>query len=296
MKKSIICAALISSMLTVTACGPAQNIDVTDEKYDAAEETTAAETTEETTEATTEETTAETTAETTEATTEATTEVSAVTETSETSVSGVTEVSGDEQKAEEAAADISPVEGFSSTYADLDNRCFAYKGKLFKLGEATFQDLIDAGVPFKKDDVANADNNLSKNRETSWYTADITQYTHLQFTFGNFTDDNIKEKDAVLDYVRWYSIYTPRASFDAERNADIEADIAESAKSVSFAFPLTLKKADLFANSGTPTKDGGNFSIEYKKESEKYIGNKGYTFQFDNESEQMSEVSISWLP
>ena len=144
MRKSIIAAALVASVLSITACGPTENVDVAEENYDAAEETTVAETTEETTEATTEETTAETTTEAT--TTVVTTEV---TTTAETTVSAVTEVSGEAEKKDEKTEEFKTAEGFSSVYADLDNRAFGYNGKVLRLGESTFQDLVDAGVPFR---------------------------------------------------------------------------------------------------------------------------------------------------
>ena len=296
MRKSIIAAALVASVLSITACGPTENVDVAEENYDAAEETTVAETTEETTEATTEETTAETT------TTEATTTVvtTEVTTTAETTVSAVTEVSGEDEKKDEAekkdesASEFKAVEGFSDIYADLDNRAIAYNGTVFKLGESTFQDLVDAGVPFTEEDLLDADNNVNKGKGTDMYTLKVpnSKYSNLQFVFFNDTDGPLKQKECKLQSARWWAMI-PRPTYDAERNEELKADLEEAAKLVSFAFPLTLTKDELIANSGTPTDD--KYDIEYKREGKIY-GARGYRFTFDSDSNVLQDVTIQWLP
>ncbi|MDO4304486.1 MAG: hypothetical protein Q4D94_11275, partial [Bacillota bacterium] len=62
---------------------------------------------------------------------------------------------------------FTPVAGLSDNYADLENRSFAYNGKLFTLGTSTLQDLIDGGIPFEENDLNNKGNNVNKNYETS---------------------------------------------------------------------------------------------------------------------------------
>ena len=286
MRKSIIAAALVASVLSITACGPTENVDVAEENYDAAEETTVAETTEETTEATTEETTAETTTEAT--TTVVTTEV---TTTSETTVSAVTEVSGEAEKKDEKTEEFKTAEGFSSVYADLDNRAFGYNGKVLKLGESTFQDLVDAGVPFSEDDLLDADNNVNSGKTSDYYTlhVDDSKYSNLQLMFVNDTDTNIKLKDCKLELARWWAMI-PRPAYDEERNAELKADLEAAAKHVSFAFPLTLTKSELIANSGDPTDE--KLGTEYKNPGEVY---GGYRFTFDTDSEVLQDVSIELL-
>ena len=285
MRKSIIAAALLASVLSITACGPTENVNVAEENYDAAEGTTAAETTEETTEATTEETTAETT---TEATTVVTTEVTTA-ETTE--VSAVTEVSGDDEKKDEKTEESKSAEGFSSVYADLDNRAFGYNGKVLKLGESTFQDLVDAGVPFSEEDLLDADNNVNSGKTSGYYTfhVDDSKYSNLQLVFVNDTDTNIKLKECKLEMARWWAMI-PRPTYDEERNAELKADLEAAAKHVSFAFPLTLTKSELIANSGEPTSE--KLGTEYKNPGEVY---GGYRFTFDTDSEVLQDVSIELL-
>jgi len=285
MRKSIIAAALLASVLSITACGPTENVNVAEENYDAAEGTTAAETTEETTEATTEETTAETT---TEATTVVTTEVTTA-ETTE--VSALTEVSGDAEKKDENTEKFKAAEGFSSTYADLDNRAFGYNGKVLKLGESTFQDLVDAGVPFSEDDLLDADNNVKSGNTSDYYTlhVDDSKYSNLQLVFVNDTDTNIKLKECKLEMARWWAMI-PRPTYDEERNAELKADLEAASKHLSFAFPLTLTKSELIANSGDPTDE--KLGTEYKNPGEVY---GGYRFTFDPDSEVLQDVSIELL-
>lgn len=285
MRKSIIAAALLASVLSITACGPTENVNVAEENYDAAEGTTAAETTEETTEATTEETTAETT---TEATTVVTTEVTTA-ETTE--VSAVTEVSGDDEKKDEKTEESKSAEGFSSVYADLDNRAFGYNGKVLRLGESTFQDLVDAGVPFSEEDLLDADNNVNSGKTSGYYTfhVDDSKYSNLQLVFVNDTDTNIKLKECKLEMARWWAMI-PRPTYDEERNAELKADLEAAAKHVSFAFPLTLTKSELIANSGEPTSE--KLGTEYKNPGEVY---GGYRFTFDTDSEVLQDVSIELL-
>ena len=289
MRKSIIAAALLASVLSITACGPTENVNVAEENYDAAEGTTAAETTEETTEATTEETTAETT---TEATTVVTTEVTTTAETSAVSeVSGETEKKDEAEKKDEKTEESKSAEGFSSVYADLDNRAFGYNGKVLKLGESTFQDLFDAGVPFSEEDLLDADNNVNSGKTSGYYTfhVDVSKYSNLQLVFVNDTDTNIKLKECKLEMARWWAMI-PRPTYDEERNAELKADLEAAAKHVSFAFPLTLTKSELIANSGDPTDE--KLGTEYKNPGEVY---GGYRFTFDTDSEVLQDVSIELL-
>ena len=285
MRKSIIAAALLASVLSITACGPTENVNVAEENYDAAEGTTAAETTEETTE----ETTAETT---TEATTAVTTEVTTTAETSAVSeVSGETEKKDEAEKKDEKAEESKSAEGFSSVYADLDNRAFGYNGKVLKLGESTFQDLVDAGVPFSEEDLLDADNNVNSGKTSGYYTfhVDDSKYSNLQLVFVNDTDTNIKLKECKLEMARWWAMI-PRPTYDEERNAELKADLEAAAKHVSFAFPLTLTKSELIANSGEPTSE--KLGTEYKNPGEVY---GGYRFTFDTDSEVLQDVSIELL-
>lgn len=284
MNKKLLAVSLIA-MLGLTSCGAADG----NSAPDAAVSATEAATEETTTEEATEESTTE------EATTEEATEESTTTadEDSEDTTTSASDKDEDEDSSETAAA---PVEGLSDKYADLDNRSFAYKGKIYTVGVSTFQDLLDGGVDFKDNDAANKDNNVSPNHSTEWYTIDISHYAHIQVQFTNVSDDPMSAKDCPLQYVRWYTIYVPRFD-DEERNADIKADLEEAAKVVQFAFPITLTSEELLANSPdyTEYKEGFN-QYNYKTESSKYIRDTGYEFQFDKDIDQLKDMNITWLP
>ena len=159
------------------------------------------------------------------------------------------------------AEEFTPVDGLSENYADLEKRCFAYDGKIYTLGESTLQDLIDGGVPFDENELNNSGNNVNKNHGTSTYNVDINDFTHIQVEFINTTDSNITEAECLLSYVRWYTIYVPQPNFDESRNEEIVENISDSGKHVCFS-----------------------------------MGSSGYNFQFNQETNQLKEVSIDWLP
>lgn len=192
--------------------------------------------------------------------------------------------------------EFKPAEGLSTTYADLDNRAFAYDGKVYKMGEATLQDLIDAGLPFSESELKNADNNVNANYETTRYTVELTDLSTMQFVFVNTSKDSCKERDAVLQTVRWYSLYIPHDDYEASLNESIVKSINETAEKLSFSFPLNLDKNELIKNSGEPTKQDEYGNVSYTKDSEVYYGSSGYNFSFDKDTNQLKDVSISWLP
>lgn len=284
MNKKLLAVSLIA-MLGLTSCSAADGKSTNDAAVSATEAATE--------EATTEEAAEEATTE--EATTEEATEESTTTadEDSEDTTTSASDKDDDEDSSETAAA---PVEGLSDKYADLDNRSFAYKGKIFTVGVSTFQDLLDGGVDFKENDAANKDNNVSPNHSTEWYTIDLSHYSHIQVQFTNVSDAPMSAKECPLQYVRWYTIYVPNFD-DEERNADIKADLEEAAKVVQFAFPITLTSEELLANSPdyTEYKEGFN-QYNYKTESSKYIRDTGYEFSFDKDTDQLKDMNITWLP
>ncbi len=192
--------------------------------------------------------------------------------------------------------DFTPVEGLSDNYADLENRSFAYKGKVFTLGESTLKDLIDGGIPFDENDLNNKGNNLNKNYETSSYTADINDYVTMQFRFINTTGETKTEEECPLSYVRIYHLYVPQPNYDAERNAKITESILDAANIVCFSFPETLTKEQLLENNSENAEQDEYNNVNYYIDSEVYMGKSGYRFKFDKKTNQLEEMSISWLP
>lgn len=191
---------------------------------------------------------------------------------------------------------FTPVAGLSENYADLDNRSFAYNGKVYTLGESTLKDLIDGGIPFDESDLNNKGNNVNSNYETDRYTACINDYVTMQFQFINATEDLKTEEECPLSSVRYYYLYVPQPDYDAELNAKITESILDAANTVCFSFPATLTKEQLLENSSEGAEQDENNNVNYYIDSEIYMGSSGYHFEFNKTTNQLEEVSINWLP
>lgn len=191
---------------------------------------------------------------------------------------------------------FTPVAGLSEDYADLEKRCFAYNGQIFTLGESTLQDLIDGGIPFDENELNNIGNNVNRNYETSRYTVRINNYVSMQFSFINITESNISEAECLLHRVRWYSIYVPQPDYGDSMNEEITALISDAQEQVCFSFPLTLTKEQLLENNGNATNIDEYNNVEYLIHSGVYMGNSGYRFEFNKKTNQLEDVTISWLP
>ena len=191
--------------------------------------------------------------------------------------------------------DFTLAPGLSENYVDLDNRAFVYNGKKYTLGESTLKDLIDGGIPFEKNSLNNSGNNVNKNYETERYTADINDYVTMQFMFGNFTDSEQKAEDCVLSYVRYSHLFVPHPEYDASMNAEISEMMLDGAKQVNFSFPTTITKDQLLEKCSENAEEDGKV-VRYNVDSEVYMGDSGYNFEFDETTGQLKEVRISWLP
>lgn len=188
------------------------------------------------------------------------------------------EVKEDESESEETEKETSKpaakADGLSDKYVDMDNRSFAVNGKVYTLGVTTLQKMIDDGVPFDEDDLANANNNLNPNSESSGFKIVLGEYYNAQVSVLNASDSNASMASLPIS-----SIYLPV-------NDDYEQDILE------FSFPLDMTEDDLLKNAGEPTdkseykdEDGGDYysnTYEYTVDSTKYFGDSGYTFEFIN--------------
>lgn len=185
------------------------------------------------------------------------------------------------EKATESSS-TSTVKFASTKYADLDHRQFAINGKVYTLGVTTLQDMIDDGVPFDKDDIANANNNVNPDSGTD-FEIELGKYNYATVYVGNFTDDNKAAKDCPIREI-YFSI-----------------DEDETQNVLSFNFPFSLTEDNLKENSGDPTDYSTNTSnkytyttYEYKVESDDYYGESGYNFEFTNG--KLSYVTIDYMP
>lgn len=212
---------------------------------------------------------------------------------SESDASSAAESAATESAAE--AEEFVPVEGLSEKYGDLDNRSFAYEGKVYKLGESTLKDLIDGGVPIDENDLNNKDNNVNANYETDTYGMDINDFVSMQFKFVNITEEPQKAEDCLLSYVSYITIYVPHDDYEESLNEEIRANIADASQHVCFSFPLTLTREQLIENNGEYTEMEERF-VNYSLDSEVYMATRGYHFGFEKDAELLKDVTISWLP
>lgn len=187
----------------------------------------------------------------------------------------------------EAATEAEPIVS-DTLWVDFDNMTFNVNGKTYKLGETTLQEMIDDGVPFEEDDLANAGNNVNANYETPYFSIVLGEYDYAQISAMNDTDENKPASECCIS-----SIYM---SIDQEKPQDI----------VSFNFPLNITKDDLLTNSGEPENpddiftydsDDGTYHIDkykYNKTSERYYGYSYYEFEFKNG--EFSRITMNYLP
>ena len=184
-------------------------------------------------------------------------------------------VSADTKSAETAT--------IGGSYVDFDNMQFAINGKTYTLGQTTLQELIDDGVPFNEDDIANASNNLNKNSQSSGFRITLGDYWSGQVYVFNDSDAG---KTASECYIS--EVYLPM-------------HIGETQNVMSFAFPVDMTLDELLANESDPTDnrtyEGESHTtdtVEYKKDSTKYYGQYGYKFEFLDGNLQY--ITIDYLP
>lgn len=188
-----------------------------------------------------------------------------------------------EVKEEESEEPATPSADLGDTWVNLDNRSFAVNGTVYTLGVSTLQDMIDGGVPFDEEDIANANNNLNSNTESQNFSIVLGEYYNAQVAVINTTEENKTMAECPIS-----SIYLP-------------VDLEESNDILTFAFPLTMTEDDLLAQAGEPTSQdsyssGSDYvmnTYEYKVESENYYRESGYKFEFTNGV--LSYVTINWI-
>lgn len=158
-------------------------------------------------------------------------------------------------------------------WVDLDNMVFYVNGKQYQLNANTLQEMIDDDVPFNEKDIANAGNNLNPNYESESFRIVLGEYESAQVSTMNSSEDGKVTSECFLS-----KIYLP-VHEDSNQNI------------LKFNFPLTMTEDELKSNAGEPTdfseyinEDGTYVShtYSYKKDSEKYYGQYGYTFEFMN--------------
>lgn len=194
-----------------------------------------------------------------------------------------TETEAVDESTETADTKSAETATIGGSYVDFDNMQFAINGKTYTLGQTTLQELIDDGVPFNEDDIANASNNLNKNSQSSGFRITLGDYWSGQVYVFNDSDAG---KTASECYIS--EVYLPM-------------HIGETQNVMSFAFPVDMTLDELLANESDPTDnrtyEGESHTtdtVEYKKDSTKYYGQYGYKFEFLDGNLQY--ITIDYLP
>lgn len=194
-----------------------------------------------------------------------------------------TETEAVDESTETADTKSAETATIGGSYVDFDNMQFAINGKTYTLGQTTLQELIDDGVPFNEDDIANASNNLNKNSQSSGFRITLGNYWSGQVYVFNDSDAG---KTASECYIS--EVYLPM-------------HIGETQNVMSFAFPVDITLDELLANESDPTDnrtyEGESHTtdtVEYKKDSTKYYGQYGYKFEFLDGNLQY--ITIDYLP
>lgn len=229
---------------------------------------------------------AATTAAVTEAeTTEAVTEAEVTTEAEETTEAEVTtEEATTEAVTETAAENGSETAEATGSYVNFDDMCFYVNGVKYTLGVSTLQDMIDDGVPFDEDDLANAGNNVNSNYQSSGFKIELGEYWTAQVYVLNDSDSGKAASECYIN-----EVYLPV-------HTDETQDI------LTFDFPTDITMEELTANAGEPDDsshydgDNGYYSdtYEYIKESETYYSDSEYTFEFTKG--ELTYITITYIP
>ena len=204
-------------MLGLTACGEAEK---SDDKTEKTVETT-----------TVEETTVEESAE-EEATDAVTTEI----------------VTAEEVTTEAAAeAGFKPVEGLSDRYADTHTMGFSYNGQVFRLGEATVQDLLNAGIEMESKDLD--DEKIASYDDVS-VKISLNDSAKLSLKFEpNNGANSVPPAECVL---RSLKLTCEKNVEVGDHTVKVDINGMKEDDQIQFGFPLDLKPEELVANSGEP--------------------------------------------
>lgn len=187
------------------------------------------------------------------------------------------------------------VEGLSTKYADASDLTFAYDGKVFKLGETTLQDMIDAGVPFSESDLKAMDEDIEKDHSSSAFSVEASDFVTLGVRGSNFTDGTMKIKDCPVGEILVSYYYVPRTTLSDEENEEARKGIDAAADHLCLSFPLNATKEQLMENNKDYSEDGGDY-LDYSVSSELYYGAIGYHIEFEETTNQVDKITMSWYP
>lgn len=216
-----------------------------------------------------------------ETTTEATTEATTAAETT------VAETTAAETTAEETTAETA-AQSSNSGWVNFTDMHFYVNGKKYTLGQTTLQEMIDDGVPFDKDSIADAGNNINGNHQSSNFKIKLDKYRSAGVSVINDSKDNKKMNECIINSISLYAIKDQK-----------------NEKVVTFDFPLDITQEDLIAAAGKPDDDNYRHyesddkkfisdTYHYRGERGKYFNTSSYIFEFTNG--EFSSVDITYFP
>ena len=182
----------------------------------------------------------------------------------------------------------SSAENTGSSWVDFNDMHFYVNGKKYTLGKVTLQEMIDDGVPFDKDSLADAENNINSNHEAANFKIELGDGRTARLSVINDTKENKKMNECYVNGISLYSI-----------------KFTKDQKVVTFDFPLTMTQEELVAGAGDPGKDGYRHyesddkksvtdTYTYHGERNKYITASYYSFDFYNG--EFNSVSLRYMP
>ena len=254
MKTKILTAAVIAAMLTLTACGDADTKTTSESKADT------------TTTAAPEES----------ATEEVPTESAPAVETTVTTTTAATTTTEEiPPEPEREAFQLAP--GLSEKYVDFDNLALEFNGQIFRFGEATVQDLLDAGVELFSDELDNDDLAYYDDVEAQ---VKVNDTIRADLTFAPWGDSS-NARDCVLWRFKINLINSPYDKVTWGTNY--------GEGMVHTNIPLRLKKDELIANSGEPVdmhsgSIGGSLICKYTAPS----------FKTPDRDDQRAEIEFTF--
>lgn len=160
-------------------------------------------------------------------------------------------------------------------YVDLDHQCFYINGVEYVLGKTTLQDMIDAGVPFDKVDLEDANNNLRKNTRSLSFGIPFSRYWSAYLYVMNDTNAGKRVNECYISEINYHV-----------------SDEGQTQDILRFDFPFDLTIEQLKANAGEPDNEnhsettyGIYDTLTYKRASKRYfVADTRFQFEFKNGS------------
>ena len=155
---------------------------------------------------------------------------------------------------------------------DFDNMTFTIDGKIYKLGEATVQDLIDNGVEFEDYGLENLDDVLESDVQSTGFFIPVSKDDYsIMIHATNLTKEDQAARNCQITYIS-----IPAA--------------AKNIVSLSFDYPASAD--ELIKTYGTPSSQSNYKSGDYNNESYEYENDNMSSYEFSFMDGKFDEVNL----